>query len=109
MKRTIFTLLILTSLLTLAACTGKADSPVANNPAIASDSIGLAYDPETSGLLKADHQGLSRWCADGGWEVLTVPQASGLSGVVVNPDQAGTAYVSGPGLGVLRSEDSGKS
>lgn len=109
MKRTIFTLLILTALLTLAACTGKADSPLASNPAIASDSIGFVYDPETGGLLKADNQGLSRWRADGGWEVLTVSEASGLSGVVINPDQPGTVYASGPGVGVLRSEDAGKS
>jgi predicted small lipoprotein YifL len=47
MKRAIFTLLILTSLLTLAACAGKSDPPVASSPAGTSDSVGLAYDSES--------------------------------------------------------------
>jgi len=109
MKRTIFTLIILTCLLTLAACTGKTNSPVASAPTRTSDSIGLAYDPATGGLLKADNQGLSRWRSDGVWEKLAMPEEAGLSGVVVNPDRPGTVYLSGPGLGILRSEDAGKS
>ncbi|HLF74442.1 MAG TPA: hypothetical protein VI524_08860 [Anaerolineales bacterium] len=108
MKRNIFTLLILTSLLALAACAGKADSPVASTLSVTSDSIGLAYDPEGGGLLRADNQGLSRWRAGGGWETMALPEASGLSGVVVNPDRPGTVYVSGAGVGVLRSEDAGE-
>lgn len=107
--RTFFTIFLLTSLLTLAACAGKTDSPSASNPTITSDSIGLAYDPEGSGLLKADNRGLSRWSPDGGWEQLSVPEASGLSGVVIDPDRPGTVYLSGPGVGVLRSEDAGES
>lgn len=109
MKQIIFTLLILASMFALATCAGRADTPVASSLAGTSDSIGLAYDLEGGGLLKADNQGLSRWRAGGGWEKLTVPEASGLSGVVVNPEQPGTVYVSGPSVGVLRSEDAGKS
>ena len=109
MKQTVFTLLILTSLFALVACTGKANLPAASTPTTTSDSIGLAFEPEGGGLLKADNQGLSRWRADAGWEKLAMPEASGLSGVVINPDQPGTVYISGPGVGVLRSEDAGKS
>lgn len=109
MKRPIFAVLILGSLLALAACAGRSDSPLASTLSVTSDSIGLAYDPETGGLLKADDQGLSRWRADSDWEKVDVPEASVLSGVVINPDKPGTVYISGQGLGVLRSDDAGKS
>lgn len=71
------------------------------------DSVALAYDPTDGSLLKADRTGLLRWQAGADWEKVNVPQNAGLSGVIVNPDKPTIRYVSGPGLGVARSDDSG--
>ena len=99
-------ILLLLSLLLLTACSSKA--PTASHAFQLSDSVALAYDPSDGSLLKADRNGLSRWRASGKWESVNTPQTAGLSGVAVNPDQLGMIYISGPGLGVLRSDDSGK-
>jgi photosystem II stability/assembly factor-like uncharacterized protein len=71
------------------------------------DSTALAYNPADGSLLKADSQGLFRWQAGRGWEQVNAPQNSGLSGVALNPDRPATLYISGPDLGVLRSDDGG--
>ena len=94
--------------LALTAC-GRSSAPTSTRHETgASDSVTLAYDPTDGSLFKADRQGLFRRRANIGWENINVPQASGLSGVIVNPDQPATLYVSSPGLGVLRSEDGGQ-
>ena len=94
--------------LVLSACGSRTASTVTGDGSGANETVTLAYDPTDGTLLKADHQGLFRRRAHSGWENINVPQASGLSGVIVNPDQPATLYVSGPGLGVLRSDDGGQ-
>jgi hypothetical protein len=125
------TTMLFIAVLILAACTGRTSTPSPITPPptpakttglgtpagppdpsalaqkITIESIALAYNPADGSLLKADSQGLSRWQGDSGWEQRDVPQHSGLSGVAVNPDQPTTVYISGPGLGVFRSDDSG--
>ena len=119
---------LLVSAWLLAACAGSANAPTTStpsNPFAASgaplaqvgppvthipgpaESVALAYDPTDGSLLKADRAGLSRWRAGSGWENVSVPQPFGVSGVIVNPDQPATVYASGPGLGVIRSDDGG--
>lgn len=107
--RQLLTLVIITVIgLAMSACTGVATtSPPTNSALGVSESVALAYDPTDGSLLKASQDGLSRWNVDSGWENISVPQTSGLSGVVVNPDQPTTLYVSGRGLGVIRSDDGG--
>lgn len=90
-------------LLILAACTGN----TSQNPATPGGPVALAYNPADGSLLKADNQGLSRWRPGSDWEKVNIPRNSGLSGVAVNLDQPATVYISGPGLGVLRSDDGG--
>jgi photosystem II stability/assembly factor-like uncharacterized protein len=100
----------------LAACASNASAPITPSPvnlgvphAIGpTDSVALAYDPTNDSLLKADRTGLFRWRADNGWQGISLSQTFGLSGIVVNPDQPTTIYASGPGLGVIRSDDSGQ-
>ena len=75
-------------------------------PLTASESVALAFNPADDSLFLADRNGLSRW-QGGKWESLPLPQTYGMSGVVVNPDHPATIYASGPGLGVLRSDDGG--
>lgn len=76
---------------------GNADSPIA-----------LTYNPTDGSLLRADSTGLFRWRSGGQWAKVALPQTTSLSGVVVNPDKPDTLYVSGVGLGVIRSDDGGK-
>lgn len=71
------------------------------------DPTALAYNPTDGSLLKADKQGLFRWQAGRGWEQMIEAQQPGLSSVATNPDQPATIYISGPGVGVLRSDDGG--
>lgn len=136
-QKTTIVLLIFFGLLTLAACSSSPSKEPANttvpanrpatsanpsafntpagptNPATADDQavlgdpVALAYNPADGGLLKADSQGLFRWQAGRGWQQVNVPQNSGLSGVAINPDQPAIMYISGSGLGVLRSDDEG--
>jgi len=91
----------------LGAPVGPPDPAASNQEVAALDPVALAYNPAGGGLLKADSQGLSGWQPDSGWEQVDVPQPSDLSGVAINPDQPATMYISGPGLGVLRSDDGG--
>ncbi|HLE30314.1 MAG TPA: hypothetical protein VI793_19480, partial [Anaerolineales bacterium] len=106
-----FQTLTLLSLLLLTAC--GANTPAALTPTVSpalhpSDSVALAYDPSDGNLLKADRDGLFRWRADGRWESVSTPQTPALSGVVVNPEQPAMIYISGPGLGVMRSDNGGQ-
>lgn len=105
---TAFIVLTLLGPLILAACAGGAVSPTTRAPVAATDSVALAFNPADDSLWLADRNGLSRW-QDGAWESLAVPQTLGLSGLVVNPDHPATIYASGPGLGVIRSDDDGAS
>ncbi len=100
-----FTLIILVGLLVLNACA----SNVASNKVGSSDSVALAYDPVDGSLLKADRQGLFRWRAGQSWEKIEISKTADLSSIVVNPDQPATVYVSSPDIGVIRSDDGGKS
>jgi len=99
--------------LVLAGCVRGADitgvgvSTAEAIPAYIAEGVVLAYEPVTGSLLKADTTGLQSWQPNTGWqEVESVGQGS-LSGLVVVPDQPEFMYVSGPGLGVLRSTDGG--
>jgi photosystem II stability/assembly factor-like uncharacterized protein len=106
--------LILLGWLTLAACslgqpTPSAESSSHGNGAENVDSVALSYEPSDGSLLKADSMGLWRWHVGSGWQALPGPKAAtGFSGVVANPDQPGLIYASGRGLGVIESNDSGK-
>lgn len=72
----------------------------------AADPVALAYHPADDKLLLATGEGLFRWQA-GAWQSVALPPAVQVSGVTVNPDQPDTVYVSGVGLGVVRSDDGG--
>jgi len=72
---------------------------------------GLAFNPTDGSLLKADPAGLFRLPADGqAWEAIQTPATryAGLTGVAINPDDPATLYLSGSGLGVLKSTDGGQ-
>lgn len=99
----------------LAACAPNSGSPAragevsdAASPRQAAEIIALAYQPADGSLLRADHNGLTRW-RDGQWESVALPEAAPLTGVVVNPEEAQTLYVSGIGSGVFRSDNGGTS
>src|SRR5713101_3586061 len=73
--------------------------------------IALAYDPGTGTLLKADANALYR-SGDGGqnWQKLAVPSPEDgrIAAVATSFPAAGVMYVAGPGLGVVRTDDGGK-
>lgn len=91
----------------LGAPPGPPDPAASNQEVALLDPVALAYNPADGSLLKADKQGLFGWHPDRGWEQVIEAQQPGLSGVAVNPDRPSTMYISGPGLGVLRSDDGG--
>lgn len=100
--------------LLLTACVGA--SPTAPPPTLSDigsvkthPPIAMAYDPSDGSLLRADQEGLSRWRSAVGWIEVPVPESSGLSAVVINPEEPSTLYASGLGLGVIRSDDGGAS
>lgn len=76
---------------------------------VAGELIGLVYNPNKGSFLKARTGGLFRWGAEGEWESVALPQAASLSSVIINPEQPETVYISGTDLGVVRSDDGGKS
>jgi photosystem II stability/assembly factor-like uncharacterized protein len=82
-------------------------------PAVPSEgATGLAFNPSGGGLFKADSAGLFHLPADAqAWEAIQTSAArnAGLTGVAINPDDPATLYVSGAGLGVLKSTDGGQS
>ncbi|MDQ6881152.1 MAG: hypothetical protein M3150_03550 [Pseudomonadota bacterium] len=68
--------------------------------------IGLAYEPHSRSLLKADATGAQAQ-VNGGWQALALgvrPGRGRVSAVSVAAGGKGIVYVAGPGLGVLRSE-----
>ncbi len=74
--------------------------------------VALAYDAGTDSLLKAHARTLYR-SSDGGqsWKPIAVP-ASGngqIAGIAASSAGKGVTYVVGAGLGVLLTQDSGKS
>ena len=73
--------------------------------------IALAYDPGTEALLKADANMLYR-SGDGGksWQKITMPppEDGRIAAVATSFAAAGVMYVAGPGLGVVRTDDGGK-
>jgi photosystem II stability/assembly factor-like uncharacterized protein len=73
--------------------------------------IALAYDPGTQTLLKADANALYR-SSDGGqsWHrtAMPYPEDGKISAVAASSAARGVIYVAGPGLGVVRSDDGGK-
>lgn len=73
--------------------------------------VGLVYEVGADALLKADARALYR-STDGGksWQKLTdAPMEGGrISSLAASPAAKGVLYVAGSGLGVLRSDDDGK-
>jgi len=73
--------------------------------------IALAYDPGTQTLLKADANTLYR-SGDGGqrWQKIAIPSPEDGKIAAVAPSFAarGVMYVAGPALGVVRTDDGGK-
>lgn len=99
---------LVTLALLLTACSRGTPTPAkAARPETVTS---LAYNPADGSLLKTDAAGLFRLAPDGtAWEAVRTPATSGLTGVAINPDDANTLYVSGFGVGVLRSTDGGQS
>jgi photosystem II stability/assembly factor-like uncharacterized protein len=71
----------------------------------------LAYDPGTDTLLKADANALYR-SRDGGqsWQKIAIPSPEDgkIAAVTTSFAARGVMYVAGPGLGVVRTDDGGK-
>jgi photosystem II stability/assembly factor-like uncharacterized protein len=67
----------------------------------------LTFDPADGTLLKIDGDKLFRLNDDSDWENIILPQTKNLTGVVINPEQPATIYLSGVGFGVIRSDDGG--
>ncbi|MEH2534207.1 photosystem II stability/assembly factor-like uncharacterized protein [Bradyrhizobium sp. AZCC 1588] len=72
--------------------------------------VGLAYDPGTDALLKAYDHVLYRSTDQGkSWQKITVAPLKDrkISSFAVSPAGKGILYVTGAGVGVLRSDDGG--
>ncbi len=73
--------------------------------------IALAYDPGADTLLKAYADALYR-SSDGGqsWQKVTIaPLGDGqIASIAASPAGKGVMYVAGPGVGVVRTDDGGK-
>jgi photosystem II stability/assembly factor-like uncharacterized protein len=115
-QKTTWLMILWISAWLVAACgSGTQPTPAANkaSPALAANTshadppVALAYNPTDGSLLRGDGQGLFRWQAKGSWQPVALPQSVPVSGVVINPDHPATFYASGPGLGVVRSDDGG--
>lgn len=113
------TTLGLAGLLAVAACAPGAELgelPEASSPG---DVVALEYDATGGQLLKVHAQALYSRAADGAtWKPVPLPQSvqrGRIAAVATGPGgaagtTAGSAlYIAGPGLGVVRSEDAGKS
>src|SRR3546814_16390739 len=73
----------------------------------------LAYAPQTETLYRSDGQALYRSDSSGNqWTkvpLATLPGGGRLAAVAVSAGEQSQLYVAGPGLGVLKSIDAGKS
>ncbi len=99
--------LFLVFVLVLSACSGQATPPSPADPATVTS---LAFNPADGTLLKTDAAGLFRLAGDARvWQAIRTPARSGLTAVVLNPDDPEMLYVSGIGVGVLKSTDGGDS
>jgi len=103
--RWIATLLALS--LALSACASTPSQATVVGPETVT---GLAYNPADGSLLKTDAAGLFHLAPEAKtWEAIKISATSGLTGIALNPDDPATLYVSGPGVGVLKSTDGGQS
>lgn len=103
----------LSGLALLAACgapspTLPAPSPLPPEQAKLSDSVALAYEPSSGGLLRADQHGLFRWLPASGWAEVEAPGPASLSAVAISPKEPETIFVGGRDIGVIRSDDGGE-
>src|SRR5438874_2083666 len=90
----------------ISACAAAHSSP---KIAAVESVTGLAFNSADGSLLKSGAAGLFRLGAsDTKWDAITTPATSGLTGMAVNPDEPATLYISGPGVGVLKSTDDGQ-
>lgn len=74
--------------------------------------VGLAYDPNTDGLLKAYAHALYRSTDQGkNWQKIAIAALKDgqISSFAVSPAGKGIMYIAGIGVGVKRSDDGGKS
>src|SRR5260370_20414090 len=72
----------------------------------------LAYDPGTDTLLTAQARALFRSSDRGrSWQAIAIPALKNgrIASIAVSPPGKSVTYVVGTGLGVLRTEDGGKS
>src|SRR5260370_37372171 len=72
----------------------------------------LAYDPGTDTLLKAQTRALFRSSDRGrSWQAIAIPSLKNgrIASIATSPTGKGVTYVVGTGLGVLQTEDGGKS
>ncbi len=90
-------------------CAGAARAAEANQPD--TTPIAFAYDPGTQTLLKADAHALYR-SGDGGqsWQKIAIPSPEDgkIAAVATSFAARGVMYVAGPALGVVRTDDGGK-
>lgn len=106
----------LLALLVLAACTGrKTEKGVLPAERPQGEAVALAYDASGGRLVEAYRNALY-WSADGGASRQPVPvppsvQRGRIAAVAAVPgaDSGTTLYLAGPGIGVLRSDDAGRS
>ena len=90
----------------LSACSG---APTSTAVAAPENLTELIVNPADGSLLRADATGLFRLASDGQtWEAINTPATSGLTAIVINPDAPATLYVSGSGVGVLKSMNGGQ-
>jgi photosystem II stability/assembly factor-like uncharacterized protein len=97
----------------LAACGASAEAGALPEGTPAGEIVALDYDAEGQRLLKAYPHALYQSGDDGAtWQPIPLPASArkGQIAAVATPaDAPGTLYIAGPGLGIMRSEDEGKS
>src|SRR5258707_13032915 len=87
----------------ISACAAAHNSP---KNAVTESVTGLAFNSADGSLLKTGATGLFRLgTSDGDWQAIRTPATSGLTGLAVNPDEPAMLYITGPGVGVLKSTD----
>lgn len=90
---------------------GSRAAPAAAEKSAQGGVVALAYDTHTDALLKAYPHALYR-SDDGGksWQKISLPAAEHgeVAGLADSPAIKGVKYIAGRGLGVLRTDDGGK-